>query len=273
MGNDIHPSAVVDRDAELGAGVRVRAHAVIGPDVVIGDDCEIGEAAQVMGPTRLGPGNRLYPKATVGFDPQDLKWEGETVRLEVGEGNTFREFCTIHRGTGLGGGATTVGDGNLFMVYTHVAHDCHIGNHTIFSNNATLAGHVLVQDHSVVGAFSAVHQFCRVGPYAYVGGYTIVTKDALPFVKTVGQKPACYGVNRIGLERRGFDDRRIARLEAAMRILLRSGLNTGQALEKLRETWPEDPDVALVADFVEASERGVIRNLPGSGRRRGGDAD
>lgn len=272
MGNDIHPSAVVHRHAELGNDIRIKANAIIGSDVVIGDACEIGEAAHVMGPTRLGRRNRLYPKATVGFDPQDLKWEGETVRLEIGDGNTFREFCTVHRGTGLGGGVTTIGDGNLFMVYTHLAHDCHIGDHTIFSNNATLAGHVRVEDHSVVGAFSAVHQFCRVGAYGYVGGYTIVTKDALPFVKTVGQKPACYGVNRIGLERRGFDDRRIARLEAAMRILLRSGLNATQAVEKIAETWPDDPDATEIIEFVRSSERGVIRNLPGSGRRRGGDA-
>lgn len=272
MGRDIHPSAVVDRRAELGEGVVVKAHAVIGAYVVVGDDCEIGESAHIEGPTRMGRGNRLYPKATIGFDPQDLKWEGETVRLEIGDRNTFREFCTVHRGTGLGGGVTTIGNGSLFMVYTHVAHDCHIGDYTIFSNNATLAGHVLVQDHSVVGAFSAVHQFCRIGTYAYVGGYTIITKDALPYVKTVGHKPACYGVNSIGLERRGFEEQRIARLEAATRVLLRSGLNTSQALEKLGETWPDDQDIGCIIDFVQTSERGVIKNLPGSGRRRGGDA-
>ncbi len=272
MGHTIHPTAVVDRSAELGDGVVVGPQAVIGADVIVGDDCEIGAGAHIEGPTRLGRGNRLYPKATIGFDPQDLKWEGETVRLEVGDGNVFREFCTVHRGTGLGGGVTTIGDGSLFMVYTHVAHDCRIGSYTIFSNNATLAGHVEVQDHSVVGAFSAVHQFCRVGAYAYVGGYTIVTKDALPYVKTVGHKPACYGVNRIGLERRGFDDQQIARLEAAVRVLLRSGLNTSQAIEKLLETWPGEADVTRIVDFIRSSERGVIKNLPGSGRQRGGDA-
>ena len=273
MGTDIHPLAVVHQSAKLGDGVEVRAHAVIGADVVIGEGCEIGEAAQIWGPTRIGRENRLYPMATVGFDPQDLKWGGETVRLEVGDRNVFREFCTVHRGTGLGGGVTTIGDGNLFMVYTHVAHDCRIGDATIFSNNATLAGHVLVEDHSVVGAFSAVHQFCRVGAYAYVGGYTIVTKDALPFVKTVGHKPACYGVNSVGLERRGFDGQRIARLEAAMRILLRSGLNTSQAVEKLDVTWPDDPDVARITEFVRTSQRGVIKSLPGRARRRGGNSD
>lgn len=273
MGKDIHPSATVDRRAELGTGVRVGPNAVVGRDVVLGDECEVGAGAQIEGPTTMGRANRIYPMATIGFDPQDLKWQGETVRLEVGSGNVFREFCTIHRGTGLGGGVTSIGDGNLFMVYTHIAHDSHVGDSVIFSNNATLAGHVEVHDHSIVGAFSAVHQFCRVGAYAYVGGYTIVTKDALPFMKTVGHKPACYGVNRVGLERRGFDDQRMARIESAMRILLRSGLNTSQALEKIRANWPEDPDVHRILEFVESSERGVIKILPGAGRSRGESVD
>ena len=269
MPRDIHPSATIDRRADLGDNVQVGPNAVIGADVVVGDDCEIGAAAHLEGPMRMGRSNRVYPKATLGFDPQDLKWQGETVRLEIGDGNVFREFCTIHRGTGLGGGVTTIGDGNLLMVYTHIAHDSHVGSHVIFSNNATLAGHVEIHDHSVVGAFSAVHQFCRVGAYAYVGGYTIVTKDALPYMKTVGQKPACYGVNRIGLERRGFEDQTIAKLESAMRVLLRSGLNTSQAVEKIRQTWPDDGDVDRIVEFVETSERGVIKQLPGAGRSRG----
>lgn len=272
MARDIHSSAVIDPGAELGDGVRVGPHAVIGADVVVGEDCEIGAGAHLEGRTVLGKGNRLYPKATVGFDPQDLKWEGEAVRLEVGDGNVFREFSTVHRGTGPGGGVTTIGSGNLFMVYTHVAHDCHVGDGTIFANNATLAGHVVVEDEAVIGAFSAVHQFCRVGAYAYIAGYTIVTKDALPFVKTVGQKPACYGVNRIGLERRGLAPERIERIEAAIRLLLRGGLNTSQALERLRSEWDDDQDVKRIVDFVDGSERGVIRALPGSRRRRGGAA-
>ena len=273
MSKLIHSTAVVDRRAELGSRVRIGAHAVIGADVILGDDTEVGAAAHIEGPTRIGRGNKIYPKATIGFDPQDLKWQGETVRLEIGDANVFREFCTVHRGTGLGGGVTTIGSGNLFMVYTHIAHDCRIGSHTIFSNNGTLAGHVEIRSHAIVGAFSAVQQFCRVGAYAYIGGYTIVTKDALPFVKTVGHKPACYGVNSIGLERRGFDARRIARIESAMRVLLRSGLNTSQALDKLRERWPEDRDVGELVEFLETSEQGVIKVLPGANRKRGGTAD
>jgi UDP-N-acetylglucosamine acyltransferase len=273
MNKGIHPTAVIDRRAELGSGVWIGAHAVIGADVVVGDDTEVGASAHIEGPTTLGRGNRIYPKATIGFDPQDLKWQGESVRLQVGDGNVFREFCTVHRGTGLGGGVTMIGNHNLFMVYTHIAHDCHVGNHTIFSNNGTLAGHVEVRDHSVVGAFSAVQQFCRVGAYAYIGGYTIVTKDALPYVKTVGHKPACYGVNSIGLERRGFDAQRIARIEGAVRILLRSGLNTTQALEKLEKNWPDDADVGELISFVETSDAGVIKALPGAGRNRGGSTE
>lgn len=270
MASRIHPTAVVDPSAELAEGVVVGPYAVIGAGVVVGEDCEIGAAAHVEGPATLGRGNRIYPKATIGFDPQDLKWEGETVRLVVGEGNVFREFTTVHRGTGPGGGMTTIGDGNFFMVYTHVAHDCHVGDRTIFANNATLAGHVTIEDDSTIGAFTAVHQFCRVGAHAYLGGYTVVTKDALPFVKTVGHKPVCYGVNRIGLERRGFSPERIDRIEAAMRVLLRSGLNTSQAMERMRADWGADADVRTIVEFVEGSERGIIRALPSSGRKRGG---
>jgi len=273
MSKAIHPTAQIDRSAELGEDVRIGAYAVIGPNVILGDETYVGAGAHIEGPTRLGRGNRIYPKATIGFDPQDLKWGGETVRLEVGDGNVFREFCTVHRGTGLGGAVTAIGDRNLFMVYTHIAHDCRVGNHTIFSNNGTLAGHVEVRDHAIIGAFSAVQQFCRVGAYAYIGGYTVVTKDALPYVKTVGHKPACYGVNRIGLERRGFDQQQIARLESALRVLLRSGLNTTQAMAKLRENWPDDPDVGALVEFVETSEYGVIKVLPGASRKRGGSSD
>ncbi|MDX1645167.1 MAG: acyl-ACP--UDP-N-acetylglucosamine O-acyltransferase [Thermoanaerobaculia bacterium] len=270
MTTRIDSTASIDPSAELGERVEVGRHAVVGAGVVVGDDCFIGAAAHIEGPTVLGRGNRIYPKAAVGFDPQDLKWSGETVRLEVGEENVFREFSTVHRGTPAGGGVTTIGSENLFMVYTHVAHDCHVGSRTIFANNATLAGHVTVEDGATIGAFSAVHQFCRIGYEAYIGGFTILTKDALPYLKTVGQKPACYGVNRIGLTRRGFSDERVGRLEAAARTLLRTGRNTTQALERLREEWPDDPDVARLIDFIVGSERGVIRTLPGSGRKRGG---
>ncbi|MFQ5525388.1 MAG: acyl-ACP--UDP-N-acetylglucosamine O-acyltransferase [Thermoanaerobaculia bacterium] len=265
----IHPTAVVETGAELGTNVKVGAYAVIGGEVVVGDDSEIGSAAQLQGPTTMGPSNRVFPHACIGLDPQDLKYRGERTTLEIGSGNTFREFCTVNRGTGLGGGRTTIGNENLLMAYTHVAHDCHVGDHAILTNAATLAGHVLVGDYAAIGAFSAVQQFCRVGSHAYIGGYSIITKDALPYMKTVGAKPACIGVNRVGLLRRGFDEDRIRSVESAARVLLRSGLNTTQALDQLKSEFSEDTDVRPLIDFIEGSEVGVITALPGKGRARG----
>lgn len=265
----IHPTAVVDDRAELGSGVRVGPYAVIGPEVVVGDDCEIGSAAQLQGPTTLGSGNKVFPHACIGLDPQDLKYQGERTTLEVGNGNTFREFCTVNRGTGLGGGSTSIGNGNLLMAYTHVAHDCHVANGAILTNAATLAGHVIVEDYAAIGAFSAVQQFCRVGRHAYVGGYSIITKDALPYMKTVGAKPACIGVNRVGLQRRAFDEARIRSIERAARLVLRSGLNTTQALERLKIEFSENPDIELFIKFIEESEMGVIKALPGQRSARG----
>ena len=263
-----HPSAVVDPTAELDAGVTVGPHAVIGPGVVIGEGTRVGAGAQIYGPTSLGRENRIFPYACIGFDPQDLKYDPEEEsRLVVGDRNHFREFCTIHRGTGFGGGVTTLGDDNLFMAYTHVAHDCHVGSRTIFVNNATLAGHVEVGDDAIIGAVSAVHQFCRVGRHAYIGGYSVITMDALPFVKTVGQKPACYGVNVVGLRRKGFSREAIRRLQNAYRTLVTSGLNTEQALARLREEMGEHEEVAYLVEFVEKARRGVVKTLP---RQRGG---
>ena len=270
MTGDIHPSAVVDPAAELAAGVTVGPYAVIGSQVVLGKGTKVGSGAQVYGPSVLGEENRIYPHACVGFEPQDLKYEGGETRLEVGSRNIFREFCTIHRGTEGGGGLTTIGDDNLFMAYTHVAHDCHVGNRTVFSNAATLAGHVDVDDDSTIGAFSAVHQHCRVGQHAYIGGYSVITRDALPWVKTVGIKPACYGVNTIGLERKGFDEKAIKLLSSAMRILLRSRLNTAQAVERLQEEYGDEAEIEYLIDFLNTSQRGVITALPGRQGDRGG---
>lgn len=274
MASGVHPTAVIDPEAELGEGVVVGPHAVVGAGVVIGDGTEIGAGAQVMGPTRLGRGNRIFPLASIGLEPQDLKYGGEEVHLEVGDGNTFREFCTIHRGTGKGGGVTRIGSGNLFMVYSHVAHDCRVGDRTVFVNCATLAGHVDVDDDATIGAFSSVHQFCRIGRHAYVGGYSVVTMDALPFAKTVGQKPLCYGLNSIGLKRKGFSSEQVERLSKALRLLLRSGLNTTHALARISEELGGHPEVDHLVDFVAASERGVIKGVPGrKGSRGGRDAD
>ena len=207
----------------------------------------------------------------MGFEPQDLKYRGEEVFLEIGDRNHFRELTTIHRGTGFGGGVTRVGSDNLFMAYSHVAHDCRVGDRTVFVNGATLAGHVEVGDDATIGATSAIHQFCRVGRHAYVGGYSVVTMDALPFVKTVGIKAACYGLNAIGLRRKGIPQETRKRLRQAVRILLHSGLNTSQALERIRgEVGVDDPEVAYLVDFVESSKRGVVKAVPGSRGERGG---
>ena len=269
----VHATAVVDGGAELGAGVVVGPHAVIGEGVRIGAGTEVGAGAQLRGPTTIGERNRIFPHACVGFEPQDLKYHGEPSELRIGDDNTIREFATMHRGTESGGGVTTVGSGNLFMAYTHVAHDCRVGDGTIFGNASTLAGHVEVHDGAILSAFCAVHQFCRVGRHAYIGGYSVITMDALPFNRTVGLKPVCLGVNRIGLRRRGFDEERLRVLESAYRIVVRSGLSTGQAIERLRAECPDNPDVDYLIGFLESSERGVLRSPPGRSATRGGAAD
>ena len=269
MTTDIHPTAAIDPSARLAVGVTVGPYAVIGPRVEIGAGTRIEAGAHVQGPSRIGEENRIFPYACVGFDPQDLKYHGEETWLTIGDRNLFREHCTINRGTGGGGGKTTIGDDNLFMAYTHVAHDCHVGDRTVFSNNGTLAGHVEVADDAVVGAFSSIHQFCRLGRHAYIGGYSVITRDALPYVKTVGVKPACYGVNRIGLERKGFTTREVESLEAAYRLLVRSSLNTSQALERLDQELGQEPRVRYLMDFVAGSQRGVIRQLPRRAGQRG----
>ncbi len=266
MPPEIHATAVVDPGARLAPGVEVGPLAVIGPGVTVGPGTVVGAGAQIQGESRIGRDNRIYPYACIGFDPQDLKYRGEATVLEIGDRNQFREFATIHRGTAVGGGRTVIGDDNLFMAYTHVAHDCQVGSRTVFANCATLAGHVTVEDDATISAFSAVHQFCRVGRHAYIGGYTVLTLDALPFVKTVGQKATCYGLNTIGLRRKGFDREAVRRLDEALRILLRSGLNTSDALVRLRGELSGHPEVDYLIEFVAGSERGFVRALP---ERRG----
>ena len=265
----IDPRAFVDPGAVLGVGVRVGPGAFVGAGVEVGDGTTIGAGAQVQGPTRLGRDNRVFSLAAIGFEPQDLKFGGEEVRLEIGDRNQFREFTTVHRGTAKGGGITRIGDDNLFMAYAHVAHDCQVGSRTVFANNATLAGHVEVHDDASISAFTSVHQFCRVGRHAYVGAYSVVVMDALPFAKTVGMKAACFGLNSIGLKRKGFDAAAVARLDRALRLLVRSKLNTTQALERIRAEVEPDPEVLYLLAFVESARRGVYKNPPG---RRGGRA-
>ena len=257
---DIDASAIVHPSAEIGDGTKIGPHAVIGPRVTIGPNCRIGASAVVDGWTDIGEGTEIYPFASIGQVPQDLKFRGEETRLVIGKRNIFREFVTIHRGTRGGGGVTQIGDRNVFMAYVHVAHDCHVGNDTIFGNMATLGGHVTVQDFANISAGSGVHQFCRIGRHAFIGGYSVITKDALPFARTVGSRPArIFGVNAIGLQRRGIPSDVTAKLKRSFRYLLQSKLNTTNALRQIeRDRTLSCPEVQFVVDFIRTSERGVI---------------
>ena len=265
----IHPTAIVDRDAELGAGVVVGPYAVIGSGVRIGDDTEIGAHATIFGDTVIGRANHVFSHAAIGFDPQDLKYEGGASRLVIGDRNQFREFSTVNRGTEFGGGETRIGDDNLFMTQTHVGHDSLVGNRTVFTNGGTLAGHVVVEDDVTIGAVSGVHQFCRVGRHAYIGAYSVITMDALPFCITVGIKPACMGVNRIGLERKGKLPEDIRAIERAVRVVTRSRRNKTQALEELDAEHAGHADVDALIAFIRNSARGFIRSAR-RGSRGGG---
>ena len=260
----IDPSARVDAAARIGEGTSIGPHAVIGPDVRVGRDCRIGASVVIDGWTEIGDGTQIFPMASIGLAPQDLKYRGERTRLVIGKENVFREFVTINRGTMGGGGETTIGDHNLFMAYVHVAHDCHVGNDTIFGPHATLGGHVDVEDYANISAGSAVHQFCRVGRYGFIGGYSVVTKDALPFARTIGSRPArIFGVNTIGLSRRGFTPDTISQLKQAYRYLIQSKLNTTRALARIEQDPSlSSPEVRYLVDFIRSSRRGVILRRP-----------
>jgi UDP-N-acetylglucosamine acyltransferase len=256
----IHPSAVVASSAELGKGVSIGAYAVIGEGVVLGDRTSVGNHATVEGPAIFGEDNRIFPHAALGFEPQDLKYRGEPTRLVVGARNVFREFSTVQRGTATGGGETIVGDDNYFMNYTHVAHDNRIGSHVVMANCSVLAGHVQVGNHAKIGAFNAVHQFCRVGAHAFMGAYSACRQDVLPFCRTEGMEdPRTFGINTIGLKRAGFSDERVEALQKAYRLLRKSKLNTSQALERIMEELPNQPDVEELVTFIRTSERGFIK--------------
>ena len=257
---EIAATALVDPRAEIGRGTTIGPHATIGAHVTIGENCRVGASAVVDGWTTIGDDTDIFPFASIGLVPQDLKFRGEESRLVIGRRNIFREFVTVHRGTRGGGGVTTIGDRNVFMAYVHVAHDCHVGNDTIFGNTATLGGHVTVEDFANISAGSGVHQFCRVGRYAFIGGYSVVTKDALPYARTVGSRPArIFGVNTIGLLRRGVAPDVITKLKRTFRYLLQSKLNTTGALGQIEQDRSlACPEVAYLLDFIRSSQRGVI---------------
>jgi len=259
----IDPTAVVHPGAEIGAGTIVEPHATIGPRVKVGRNCRIGSSTVIDGWTEIGDDNDISPFVSIGLPPQDLKYRGEETRVVVGSRNVIREFVTIHRGTVGGGGVTRIGDRNLFMAYTHVAHDCQVGNEIIFANNATLGGHVHVEDCATISALSGVHQFCRVGRHAFIGAHSAVTKDAMPFAKSVGNRARIYGLNTIGLARRGFSPETIGKLKRAYRLLLVSKLNTSRALARI-ESDPTlaCPEIQYLVEFIRSSHRGVLLRRP-----------
>lgn len=259
MSGTIHATAVIDDGARLAAGVSVGPYAVIGADVEIGAGSTVGAAAQVYGPTRIGRDNRIYPQACIGFDPQDLKYEaGQESRLEIGDRNHFRELCTVHRGTGFGGGVTRIGDDNLLMAYTHVAHDCELGNHVIVSNSTQMAGHVLIEDWAIVSGLVAIHQFVRIGAHAFIGGGSRIPQDVPPYCRAVGNPdPKLFGLNSVGLDRRGFSSDVRKALKRTYRLLFQSGLNISQGIARAEAEVEPIPEVRYFLRFIKDSERGI----------------
>lgn len=256
----IHPTAIVDPKSKVHPSCEIGPYCVVGAEVELGERCRLISHVAIDGPTKIGADNRVFPFAAVGGAPQDISYAGEPTRLEVGDDNVIREFVTINRGTVKGGGCTRVGDHNLIMAYTHIAHDCQIGSHIIMANAATLGGHVTVGDWANVGALCPVHHFVRIGAHSIIGGGTTITRDVLPFSKTSAERGArAYGLNAVGLERRGFSTERIKKLHHAYRVLLASKLNTSQAIEKLKAEADRGEDVDALIEFIEASERGVIK--------------
>ena len=260
MSAQVHPSSVVSPEARLGEGVIVGPYCVIAGASVIGARTLL-RSHVVIGPhTELGEDNDVYPHATLGMGPQDLKFKGAPTRLQVGNRNVFREGCTLHRGTEGGGGLTTVADDNFLMTGSHIAHDCHVGSKNIFANCATLAGHVEVGQGCNIGAFSAVHQFCRVGDHAFMGGFTVATQDVLPFMKTVGARDTkSYGVNTIGLQRKGFSAEVVEGLKKAHRLLFHSDLLRDEAMARTEEELGHIAEVAYLVAFIRDAKRGVHR--------------
>jgi UDP-N-acetylglucosamine acyltransferase len=256
----IHSTAIIDPTARIHPSCKIGPYCVIGPDVELGKDCHLVSHVAMEGPTKIGADNGFFPFSSIGLAPQDLTYAGEPTTLEIGDHNEIREFVTINRGTVKGGGLTKIGDYNLIMAYTHIAHDCQIGSHIIMANAATLGGHVTVEDWANVGALCPVHHFVRIGTHSIIGGGTTVTRDVLPFSKTSAERGThSYGLNAIGLERRGFTKDRIKKLHHAYRLLLASKLNTSQALEKMKAEADRGEDVDRLIQFIEESERGVIK--------------
>ncbi|HZR57189.1 MAG TPA: acyl-ACP--UDP-N-acetylglucosamine O-acyltransferase [Terriglobales bacterium] len=257
---NFHSTAIIDPRAQIHPSCKIGPYCVIGPEVEIGEGCHLISHVTIEGPTKIGTDNEFFPFCSIGMAPQDISYAGEPTRLEIGNHNEIREFVTINRGTIKGGGITRMGSHILVMAYTHIAHDCVIQDHVILANAATLGGHVIVEEWAQVGALCPVHHFVRIGAHAFIGGGTTITKDVLPFSKTVAARDThAYGMNAIGLERRGFSKERISKIHHAYKLLLASKLNTTQALEKLKAEQNVGEDVEMLIRFIEESERGVIK--------------
>ncbi len=257
---NVHPTAMIDARARVPASCKVGPHCVIGPDVELGENCRLVSHVAIGGPTKTGCDNSFFPFCAIGMDPQDVTYKGEPSRLEIGDHNEIRECVTISRGTVKGGGVTRVGSHTLIMAYAHIGHDTVIGDHCMLVNGATLAGHVIVEEWAVVGALCPVHQFVRIGAHAYVGGGTTITQDVLPFSMTSASRDThAYGMNKVGLERRGFSKDRIRKIHHAYKTLLASKLNTSQALAKLKAEPDRGEDVDLLIRFIEGAGRGIIK--------------
>jgi UDP-N-acetylglucosamine acyltransferase len=259
MADSIHATAVIAPDAVIAPGVEIGAYTVVGAGVEIGAGTRIGPHAVIHGPTKIGADNRIFQFASVGDAPQDRKYRDEPTRLEIGNRNVIRECVTLNRGTTKDAGVTRIGDDNLFMAYAHVAHDCIVGNHCVFANNATLGGHVHIGDWVIMGGLSAVHQFCKVGAHAFIANNAAVTRDVPPYVMAVGQPATAHSINAEGLKRRGFSAEQIRNLRNAFRVLYRSGLKLSDAARELQSLVKDQPEVGAIVEFLPQSTRSIVR--------------
>ncbi|MBI3006782.1 MAG: acyl-ACP--UDP-N-acetylglucosamine O-acyltransferase [candidate division NC10 bacterium] len=255
----IHPTALIAPTARLGAGVSIGPYTTIGDQVTLGDGTTVGPHAVIEGPAEVGRNCRIFSHAVLGSPPQDLKYRGEKSLLIVGDGTVIREFATLNRATGGGGGKTVVDRGCLIMAYAHVAHDCHLGDGVILANAATLGGHVLIEEHAIVGGLTGVHQFCRIGAHAIIGGCSGIILDVPPYMKAQGSPARLFGLNTVGLKRRNFPPETIRRLKQAYRLLFRSGLTTTQALERIATEVPACAEIQHLVHFIKTSDRGITR--------------
>lgn len=253
----IHATAIIHPSAKIASNVAIGPYSIIGADVEIGEGTWIGPHVVIQGPTVIGKDNKFFQFSSIGEVPQDLKFNGENTRLEIGDRNTFRECCTVHRGTVQDQGLTKIGNDNLFMNYVHIAHDCIVGNHAIFANNSSLAGHVKVDDYVTFGGFSGVFQFCRIGSYSFISTNSVVIKDVPPFVKVSGYYAKPYGLNSVGMQRRGFSEEAMTQVKRAYKAIYRQGLGVTEALEALKKM--PGPEVQILVQFIQASESGIVR--------------